>query len=91
MEPVFVAYTKEMPYTGKMKPGVNAVTTDDIRWLRCNIKSLNLLGNIMAKQQAMEAGCDEAIQHRDGTVTEEVRQMSQSWWMVNLKRIRPQT
>ncbi|MDQ0882694.1 D-amino-acid transaminase [Peribacillus sp. V2I11] len=70
VEPVFVAYTKEMPYTGKMKPGVKAVTTDDIRWLRCNIKSLNLLGNIMAKQQAVEAGCDEAIQHRDGTVTE---------------------
>ncbi|MFS0765368.1 D-amino-acid transaminase [Peribacillus phoenicis] len=70
VEPVFVAYTKEMPYTGKMKPGVKAVTTDDIRWLRCNIKSLNLLGNIMAKQQAAEAGCDEAIQHRDGTVTE---------------------
>ncbi|MFY0782598.1 D-amino-acid transaminase [Peribacillus simplex] len=70
VEPVFVAYTKEIPYTGKMKPGVKAVTTDDIRWLRCNIKSLNLLGNIMAKQQAVEAGCDEAIQHRDGMVTE---------------------
>ncbi|MET3319178.1 UNVERIFIED_ORG: D-alanine transaminase [Peribacillus simplex] len=70
VEPVFVAYTKEMPYTGKVKPGVKAVTTDDIRWLRCNIKSLNLLGNILAKQQAVEASCDEAIQHRDGTVTE---------------------
>ncbi|SNT33465.1 D-alanine transaminase [Bacillus sp. OK838] len=70
VEPVFVAYTKETPYSGKMKQGVKAVTTDDIRWLRCNIKSLNLLGNIMAKQQAVEAGCDEAIQHRDGTVTE---------------------
>jgi D-alanine transaminase len=70
VEPVFVAYTKEMPYTGKVKPGVKAVTTDDIRWLRCNIKSLNLLGNILAKQLAVEASCDEAIQHRDGTVTE---------------------
>ncbi|KWW20107.1 D-alanine aminotransferase [Peribacillus simplex] len=70
VEPVFVAYTKEMPYTGKMKSGVKGITTDDIRWLRCNIKSLNLLGNIMAKQMAAEAGCDEAIQHRDGLVTE---------------------
>lgn len=69
VDPVFVAYTKEMPYTG-MKTGVKAVTAEDIRWLRCNIKSLNLLGNILAKQQAVEAGCDEAIQHRDGTVTE---------------------
>ncbi|MCK1991904.1 D-amino-acid transaminase [Peribacillus muralis] len=70
VEPVFVAYTKEIPYTGKMKPGAKVITTDDIRWLRCNIKSLNLLGNIMAKQVAVEAGCDEAIQHRDGLVTE---------------------
>ena len=69
VDPVFVAYTKEMPYTG-MKSGVKAVTVEDIRWLRCNIKSLNLLGNILAKQQAVEAGCDEAIQHRDGMVTE---------------------
>lgn len=69
VDPVFVAYTKEMPYAG-LKPGAKAVTVKDIRWLRCNIKSLNLLGNILAKQQAVEAGCDEAIQHRDGTVTE---------------------
>ena len=69
VDPVFVAYTKDMPYTGN-KPGVKAVTVEDIRWLRCNIKSLNLLGNILAKQQAVEAGCDEAIQHRDGMVTE---------------------
>ncbi|MFJ7829204.1 D-amino-acid transaminase [Peribacillus sp. NPDC097284] len=69
VDPVFVAYTKDMPYTGS-KSGVKAVTVEDIRWLRCNIKSLNLLGNIMAKQEAVEAGCDEAIQHRDGTVTE---------------------
>lgn len=69
VDPVFIAYTKELPNTG-MKPGVKAVTVEDIRWLRCNIKSLNLLGNILAKQQAVEAGCEEAIQHRDGTVTE---------------------
>ena len=69
VDPVFIAYTKDMPYTGS-KPGVKAVTVEDIRWLRCNIKSLNLLGNILAKQQAVEAGCDEAIQHRDGMVTE---------------------
>ncbi|MFJ7744429.1 D-amino-acid transaminase [Peribacillus sp. NPDC097295] len=69
VDPVFVAYTKGMPYIGS-NPGVKAVTVEDIRWLRCNIKSLNLLGNILAKQQAVEAGCDEAIQHRDGTVTE---------------------
>ncbi|RID86512.1 D-amino-acid transaminase [Peribacillus asahii] len=70
VEPVFIAYTKEMPYAGEVKPGVKALLTDDMRWLRCNIKSLNLLGNILAKQEAVEAGCAEAVLHRDGIVTE---------------------
>jgi D-alanine transaminase len=70
VEPVFVAYTKEMPYTGEVKLGIRAMTIEDVRWLRCNIKSLNLLGNILAKQEAVEAGCNEAVQHRDGMVTE---------------------
>ena len=70
VEPVLIAYTKELPYMGQEKPGIRAITTEDVRWLLCNIKSLNLLGNILAKQQAVEAGGDEAIQHRDGRVTE---------------------
>lgn len=70
VEPVFVAYTKEMPYTGVYKEGKKAVVTEDIRWLRCDIKSLNLLGNILAKQKAKEADCFEAIMHRDTFVTE---------------------
>lgn len=70
VEPVLIAYTKGLPYGGEEKSGICAITTEDIRWLRCNIKSLNLLGNIFAKQQAVEAGCEEAIQHRDGRVTE---------------------
>lgn len=68
--PVYVAYTKEVPYNGALKPGAKAITIEDIRWLRCDIKSLNLLGNILAKQKAAEAGCLEAIQHRDNMVTE---------------------
>ncbi|MFJ5624327.1 D-amino-acid transaminase [Peribacillus loiseleuriae] len=68
--PVYVAYTKEVPYNGALKPGAKAITIEDIRWLRCDIKSLNLLGNILAKQKAAEVGCFEAIQHRGSTVTE---------------------
>lgn len=41
--------------------GIKAVFYEDIRWLRCDIKSLNLLGNVMAKQEAHEKGCQEAI------------------------------
>ena len=47
--------------------GVHAVLAEDIRWLRCDIKSLNLLGNVLAKQQAHEKGCQEAIQFRKDT------------------------
>ncbi|OOE10747.1 D-amino-acid transaminase [Fictibacillus arsenicus] len=50
--------------------GIQTYLTEDIRWLRCDIKSLNLLGNVMAKRKAADFDCQEAIQHRDGTVTE---------------------
>ncbi len=53
------------------KVGSKGIFVPDIRWLRCDIKSLNLLGNVMAKQKASEAGCYEAIQFREnGIVTE---------------------
>ncbi len=44
--------------------GAAAVFVPDVRWLRCDIKSLNLLGNVMAKQRAHEAGVFEAVQVR---------------------------
>ncbi|WP_066063368.1 D-amino-acid transaminase [Neobacillus soli] len=69
--PTFVAYTKEVPRPAEsLKTGVKTILTEDIRWLRCDIKSLNLLGNLLAKQKAAEEGCFEAIQHRGEDVTE---------------------
>jgi D-alanine transaminase len=69
--PVFVAYTREVERPkSSMDNGVKGILVDDIRWLRCDIKSLNLLGNILAKQEAANHGCFEAIQHRSNTVTE---------------------
>ncbi|WP_257350472.1 D-amino-acid transaminase [Pseudalkalibacillus decolorationis] len=66
-----VAYTKEtVRPIDKMENGISAITTEDIRWLRCDIKSLNLLGNVLCKQQAKEANCEEAILIRGNTVTE---------------------
>lgn len=50
--------------------GVKATFVEDIRWLRCDIKSLNLLGAVLAKQEAAEKDCYEAILHRGETVTE---------------------
>ncbi|RZI43826.1 D-amino acid aminotransferase [Herbaspirillum sp. HC18] len=50
--------------------GVACVSTDDLRWLRCDIKSISLLGNVLAAQHAAEHGALEAIQFRDGSLTE---------------------
>jgi D-alanine transaminase len=69
--PTLVAYTiKGVRPLDSLKSGVKAIITEDIRWLRCDIKSLNLLANLLAKQKASEQGCFEAIQHRGQDVTE---------------------
>lgn len=69
--PTFVAYTRQVARPEEsMQKGVRTILDEDIRWLRCDIKSLNLLGNLLSKQKAAEAGCFEAILHRGLTVTE---------------------
>lgn len=50
--------------------GVSAVLLEDFRWHRCDIKSTALLGNVLLRQQAVDAGAYEAILQRDGYVTE---------------------
>jgi len=71
VSPTFVAYTRKVTRPEEsMEAGVQAILDEDIRWLRCDIKSLNLLGNLLSKQKAAEAGCFEAILHRGQTVTE---------------------
>jgi len=50
--------------------GVKAVTLIDNRWLNCHIKAISLLPNILLRQQAMDAGTQEAILIRDGYATE---------------------
>ncbi|MFC0211176.1 D-amino-acid transaminase [Paenibacillus chartarius] len=70
-EPNLMAYCKELARPSEaMSRGISAVTLDDIRWLRCDLKTLNLLPNVLAKQEAVERGADDAIWHRSGTVTE---------------------
>lgn len=70
-KPVLIAYAT--PFTRpvyEMQHGIKAILCEDIRWLRCDIKSINLLGNVLAKQEAKQAGAYEAILHRNGVVTE---------------------
>jgi len=83
--PTFIAYTKEFARpVEQVSNGVQAITVEDIRWSRCDIKSLNLLGNVLAKQKAVEADCYESIQYRDLDVTEG---SSSNIWIVNNGKI----
>jgi D-alanine transaminase len=50
--------------------GVAACTREDLRWGRCDIKSVNLLANVLAREEARKAGVFETIFVRDGLVME---------------------
>ncbi len=50
--------------------GVAAITVPDQRWARCDLKVISLLANILARQQAVEEGCAEALLIRDGFLKE---------------------
>jgi len=58
------------PHTELHNSGVDAITVSDVRWSRCNLKTVNLLPNTLAKQQASEAGVNSAVMIRDGVITE---------------------
>ncbi len=50
--------------------GVAAITVPDLRWSRCDLKVVSLLANVLARQQAVEQGCAEALLLRDGFMKE---------------------
>jgi D-alanine transaminase len=58
------------PSTEQRERGLRTISVADLRWLRCDIKSVSLLGAVLARQQAADRGLDEVIQHRDGRLTE---------------------
>lgn len=67
---VFAMASKfEVPHALR-EAGAKAITQPDVRWLRCDVKTVQLLPNCLAKQKASEAGALEAIFVRDGIVTE---------------------
>lgn len=70
--PTVFAYGKPLHYAtaSEISKGVSAITADDVRWLRCDIKSIALLGNVILRQNAIEKGAAEAILVRDGLLTE---------------------
>jgi D-alanine transaminase len=54
----------------KWEHGVSIILVPDMRWARCDIKSVALLPNVLASQQAKEQGAEEAVFVRDGNLTE---------------------
>ncbi len=67
---VFVSASKLVVPRKMRDEGCAAVTFPDMRWKRRDWKTVNLLGNVLARQAASEAGAYEAILHEDGIVTE---------------------
>jgi D-alanine transaminase len=58
------------PPREEIERGVAAVTATDYRWGRCDIKSIALLGNVLLRQVAVDAGAMETVMFRDGLLTE---------------------
>jgi len=58
------------PPRAQVDAGGTAVSAQDNRWLRCDIKSISLLGNVLARQISADAGASETILFRDGKLTE---------------------
>jgi len=72
LTPTVVAYSRafNFPDAAKKKRGIALITADDLRWKHCNVKSVNLLANAIAKKKAQRAGADEALLLDDGLVRE---------------------
>jgi D-alanine transaminase len=67
---VYVSITPFQPHRQRWKLGIKIILVPDRRWTRCDIKAVTLLPNVLASQQAKEAGAAEAVFVRDGVITE---------------------
>jgi D-alanine transaminase len=67
---LYAAASPFRPLYQERENGIKVITLPDIRWGRCDVKSVSLLPNVLASQQAKENGATEAVFIRDGIVTE---------------------
>ena len=73
-------------YFSKFEKGIKVKITEDLRWKRVDIKTINLLPPVLAKQSAVENGCDEAwMIDSEGYITE--GSSSNAWILINNKLI----
>lgn len=71
IKPNLFVYTTELKNREReLNEGVSVILERDIRWNRCDIKSISLLPNVMANQNAFIKGCYEAVFYRDTFITE---------------------
>ena len=86
VKPTLVLFTQARNYVDSptAKTGIKVVTCPDQRWARRDIKTVNLLGPVLAKQFAAESGAQEAWMIEDGVVTEGA---SSTAWIVKGKTL----
>jgi len=71
IQPTIYAFAFSLPsFTEKLENGIKVITHEDIRWQRCDIKSVSLLPNTMLFNKAVESGAGECVLVREGIVTE---------------------
>lgn len=71
-EPTLIAFTQSKPVatTKLSQRGMKIIVVPDVRWARCDIKTVGLLAASMAKQNAVDSGADDAWMERNGLITE---------------------
>ncbi len=67
---MMLSYPLASPSREQLENGVACITAEDFRWKKCHIKSISLLGNVLARQMSADAGAVETIMFRDGFLTE---------------------
>jgi D-alanine transaminase len=71
VQPTVYAFAFELPsFKENLEKGIKVITHEDIRWQRCDIKSVSLLPNTMLYNKAVKAGAGECVLIRNGMVTE---------------------
>jgi D-alanine transaminase len=67
---IFISIEELQSPKKELREGIKVILQEDLRWLRCDIKSISLLPVVLANQKAKETGAEEAILYRNGLITE---------------------
>ena len=82
---IFIMSSELIRPTEKMfSEGISAITTNDNRWKSCDIKSISLLPNVLAREEAIALNCQEAILVDNGKITEGA---ASTIWIVKQGRV----